>query len=164
MRRHHLPRLLLGGALAAGGLAVFGAVSLAIPGSASASGPAHAGQEAAATSVRTAADTSAQQLVYYDDQCGNNCTYSIKVFGYNQNHYYNPNGNCFATPLHTTVTSNWWWVKWNGITPQVFLYHNYGCPSRQAFLQLNFTPDGTTPYRCLSDRPPYYPDWSCPHP
>jgi hypothetical protein len=64
-------RILSGkGALAA--LAVFGAVSLALPGSAFASGPAHAGQEAAATSVRPAADTSAQQLVYYDDQCGNN--------------------------------------------------------------------------------------------
>lgn len=123
---------------------------------------ANASQQTA-TSVRPAADQNAQQLVYYDDQCGNNCTYSIKIFGYNQDHFYQ-NGVCFNTPNHTTVTWNWWWAPWNGTVPQVYTYHNSGCPAGQAFLHLNFIPDGRTPYRCLSDLPPNYPDWSCPNP
>jgi hypothetical protein len=101
----------------------------------------------------------AQQLVFYDNL---GTAYSIKVFGYNQNGFYQ-NGVCFNTPGHTTVTWNWWWLSVNGNNPQVFVYHNSGCPQGTAFEQLFITPDGATPYRCLIDNSPYS-DWSCPNP
>jgi hypothetical protein len=106
-----------------------------------------------------ASSSAAQQLVFYDNL---GSAYSIKVFGYNQNGYYQ-NGVCFNTPGHTTVTWNWWWQSYNGNNPQIFVYPDYGCPSGQAFEQLYITPDGVTPYRCLIDNYPYS-DWSCPNP
>jgi hypothetical protein len=132
------------------GLAAIIAAGTAAPAASASTGPARG----SAAAVRPLANSSAQQLVFYDDL---GTIYSIRVEGYNQNGVYT--NRCFEAPGHTTVTWNWWWTA----RSYVYTYSQGGCPAGTATQELYFDPDGATQYRCLSDKAPY-PDWSCPHP
>ena len=108
------------------------------------------------TSAPWATNTNArpsQQLTFFDDTAGP-LVHSIFVQGPNQNGI--AATVCVATPTHTTIPSNWWWSA----RSYVYTYYSNNCTGQQVTPRLWIDIDGHTPYRCLSDVPPYS-DWSC---
>jgi hypothetical protein len=108
------------------------------------------------TSAPWATNTNArpsQQLAFFDDTAGP-LVHSIFVQGPNQNGI--ATTMCVATPAHTTIPSNWWWSA----RSYVYTYYSNNCTGQQVTPRLWIDIDGHTPYRCLSDVPPYS-DWSC---
>jgi hypothetical protein len=97
-----------------------------------------------------------QQLALFDDTAGA-LVHSIFVQGPNQNGI--ASTVCVATPTHTTIQSNWWWSA----RSYVYTYYSSNCTGLQVTPRLWIDIDGHTPYRCLSDVPPYS-DWSCASP
>jgi hypothetical protein len=97
-----------------------------------------------------------QQLAFFDDTAGA-LVHSIFVQGPNQNGI--ASTVCVTTPTHTTIQSNWWWSA----RSYVYTYYSNNCTGQQVTPRLWIDIDGHTPYRCLSDVPPYS-DWSCTSP